>query len=213
MGKTGKLPSYFNDFLREIRLTDNQVNDLITGHKTLRDRLNADKNLSEILVNTFLQGSYRRATATRPKFGKRSDVDVVVVTNLDKEKYTPEEAHNLFIPFLEKHYKDKYRIQGRSLGIELSYVDLDLVVTAAPSESQKELLEEVSVQSQISIDDLNYWTFSKSEDFPQDIRSEIFLLFENQSNNAEWKTEPLYIPNRDAEIWEPTNPLAKIKWT
>ncbi|MCA1319381.1 SMODS domain-containing nucleotidyltransferase [Sutcliffiella horikoshii] len=213
MGKTGKLPSYFNDFLRDIRLTDNQVNDLKTGHKTLRKRLNADANLSKIIVNTFLQGSYRRATATRPKSGKRSDVDVVVVTNLDKEKYTPEEAHDLFIPFLEEHYKDKYRIQGRSLGIELSYVDLDLVVTAAPSESQKELLEEVSVGSDISIDDLKDWTFSKSQDFPKDIRSESFLLFENQSNDAEWKTEPLYIPNRDAEIWDPTDPLAQIKWT
>jgi predicted nucleotidyltransferase len=209
----GNLPSYFNDFLRDIRLTDNQINDLITGHQTLRNRLKEDKDLSKIIVNTFLQGSYRRSTATRPKSGKRSDVDVVVVTNLDKDEYTPEEAHDLFIPFLEKHYKEKYRIQGRSLGIELSYVDLDLVVTAAPSESQKELLEEESVGNEISIEDLRNWTFSKSLDFPQDSRSESFLLFENQSEEAQWKTEPLYIPNRDAEKWEPTDPLAQIKWT
>ena len=82
----------------------------------------------------------------RPKNGKRSDVDVIVVTKLDKDEYTPEEALDLFVPFLEEHYKDKYRIQGRSIGIELSYVDLDLVVTAAPSESQIGILEADSVK-------------------------------------------------------------------
>jgi len=209
----GKLPTYFNDFLSEIRLTENQVNDLITGHKTLRDRLKGEEDLSKIIVSTFLQGSYRRATATRPKSGKRSDVDVVVVTNLDKEEYTPEEAHDLFIPFLEKYYKDKYRIQGRSLGIELSYVDLDLVVTAAPSESQKEILEEESITSDFSIEDLADWNLTKSQSFPNDVRSESFMFFEKRASEAEWKTEPLFIPNRDAEKWDPTDPLAQIKWT
>jgi hypothetical protein len=209
----GKLPSYFNDFLTEIRLTENQVDDLITGHTTLRDRLKEDEDLSKIIVSTFLQGSYRRATATRPKSGKRSDVDVVVVTNLDKESYTPEEAHDLFIPFLEEHYKNKYRIQGRSLGIELSYVDLDLVVTSAPSESQKELLEDESITTDYTIDDLTDWTLLKSRTFPNDARSESFMLLEKAANEAEWKTEPLFIPNRDAEKWEPTDPLAQIKWT
>jgi hypothetical protein len=209
----GKLPSYFNDFLAEIRLTENQVDDLITGHTTLRDRLKEDEDLSKIIVSTFLQGSYRRATAVRPKSGKRSDVDVVVVTNLDKKEYTPEQAHDLFIPFLDEHYKDKYRIQGRSLGIELSYVDLDLVVTSAPSESQKEILEDEGIATDYSIDDLMDWTLQKSSIFPKDARSESFLLFEKAANEAEWKTEPLFIPNRDAETWEPTDPLAQIKWT
>ncbi|MEK5364079.1 nucleotidyltransferase [Peribacillus sp. FSL K6-5616] len=207
------LPTYFNDFLSNIRLTDNQIDDLITGHTTLRDRLKEDEDLSKIIVNTFLQGSYRRATAVRPKNGKRSDVDVVVVTNLDKEEYTPKQAHDLFIPFLDKYYKDKYRIQGRSLGIELSYVDLDLVVTSAPSESQKEILEEEGVATDYTIAELMDWNLQKSITFPEDIRSESFLLFERAANEAEWKTEPLFIPNRDAEIWEPTNPLAQIKWT
>lgn len=208
-----KIPSYFTDFLSEIRLTDNQIDDLITGHTTLRDRLKEDEDLSKIIVNTFLQGSYRRATAVRPKSGKRSDVDVVVVTNLDKEEYTPEQAHDLFIPFLDEHYKGKYRIQGRSLGIELSYVDLDLVVTSAPSENQKDILEDEGLSTRFSIDDLRDWTFQKSANSPNDSRSETFLLFEKVSSEAEWKTEPLFIPNRDAEIWEPTDPLTQIKWT
>ena len=33
------VPSYFKDFLSNIRLSDNQVKDLKTGHTTLRRRL------------------------------------------------------------------------------------------------------------------------------------------------------------------------------
>ena len=32
------VPSYFKDFLSNIRLSDNQVSDLKTGHTTLRKR-------------------------------------------------------------------------------------------------------------------------------------------------------------------------------
>ncbi|RDY72583.1 nucleotidyltransferase [Halobacillus trueperi] len=207
----GKVPSYFNDFLREIRLTENQVNDLITGHSTLQKRLKEEKELSDVIVSTFLQGSYRRATATRPKNGKRSDVDIIVVTNLDKESCTPEEAHDLFLPFLDKHYAGKYRIQGRSLGIELSYVDLDLVVTAAPSETQKDILEADSVTTDYSLENLDDWVLNKSWVTPED-RVDQHQVFE-KSSEPEWKTEPLYIPDRNANDWSPTDPLAQVKWT
>lgn len=106
-----KMVTYFNDFLKKIRLTDNQVNELKSAHTTLRNRLMADEDLKDIIVTTFLQGSYRRSTAVRPKQGKRSDVDIVVVTKLDKEEVTPEEALNVFEPFLEKYYDGKYRKQ------------------------------------------------------------------------------------------------------
>ena len=85
-------PTYFSDFLSAIRLSDNQVSDLKTGHTTLRKRLLADEDLSPIIVSTFLQGSYRRSTAVKPKNGNKSDVDIIVVTNLDSEITTPEEA-------------------------------------------------------------------------------------------------------------------------
>lgn len=39
------VPSYFKDLLSNIRLTDNQVNDLKTGHTTLRKRLEGDEKL------------------------------------------------------------------------------------------------------------------------------------------------------------------------
>ncbi|HEY0987804.1 MAG TPA: hypothetical protein VGD80_12160, partial [Kofleriaceae bacterium] len=49
----------FEEFLTEIRPTKSQKEDMQTGHKTLRDRLTDDKELSEIIVSDFLQGSYR----------------------------------------------------------------------------------------------------------------------------------------------------------
>ena len=80
-------PSYFKDFLSNIRLSDNQVKDLKTGHTTLRRRLEEDETLSKIIISTFLQGSYRRSTAVKPKNGNKSDVDVIVVTKLDSNPY------------------------------------------------------------------------------------------------------------------------------
>lgn len=43
---------------------------------------------------------------------KRSDVDVIVVTNIDKEKYTPRQAMDLFIPFLDKYYEGREAKDG-----------------------------------------------------------------------------------------------------
>lgn len=198
-----EVKSYFNDFLLGIRLTDNQINDLKKGHSTLRKRLLEDEELSSILVNTFLQGSYRRATAVRSKNGNKSDVDVIVVTTLDTEQYSPQEALDKFVPFLEKHYKGKYKMQGRSIGIELSYVELDLVITTAPSETQKELLTTNSISTSYSIEDLENWSLTKSWS----------IDYQKADGEKEWKTEPLLIPDREAGKWEKTDPLAQIKWT
>ena len=107
-----QMPSYFEKFLREIRPTPNQIENYKCGHNTLRDRLKGDEDLKPIFVSTFLQGSYRRATAVRPRKDKRPDVDVIVVTRLNRDEYTPDEAMDLFVPFLENHYKGKYRRQG-----------------------------------------------------------------------------------------------------
>src|SRR5688572_12979540 len=97
-----EIPTYFTDFLQEIRPTASQKEDAKTGHETLRARLLADEKLSRIIISTFLQGSYRRATAIRPNGESRFDVDVIVVTRLDEKYFEPQHAMNLFEPFLEK---------------------------------------------------------------------------------------------------------------
>ena len=56
-----ELPSYFRDFLREVRPTKNQRDESRAGHQTLRKRLLNDELLASYIVSTFLQGSHRRA--------------------------------------------------------------------------------------------------------------------------------------------------------
>jgi len=120
------LPSHFIDFLKEVRLTPTQQDEAKSGHETLRDRLMNYDDLKFCIITTFLQGSYKRATALRPFGEQKSDIDIVVVTNLDQKDYpNPAVAINKFLPFVEKYYSGKYdNTQGRSIGIELSEVKI-----------------------------------------------------------------------------------------
>lgn len=201
------LPSYFDQYLKDIRPTQNQRDECKTGHEALRERLHNDEPLKEVVVDTFLQGSYRRATAVRPAGGVKSDVDVITVTNLDKAKYTPRQAMNLFIPFLEKHYKGRWEAKGRAFGISLSYVELDLVITAAPSEAQTESWRQLAGLSESDIIGDTKWEPADAW-FPEG-------LFDSSITEraAAWKLEPLDIPDREANEWDRTDPLAQIAAT
>lgn len=205
-----KMTSFFEDFLKEIRLTSNQVNELQQAHTTLRNRLVADEDLSKYIETTFLQGSYKRSTAVRPKNGNRSDVDIVVVTKFDKDEYDPDEVLDVFKPFLEKNYAGKYRKQGRSWGIEMSHVDLDLVPTASVSLAESGLLENKMISSN---DDIYTLYESKIENINGYNWNSHFDSFFEAAEDAEWRNEPLYIPDREAMIWDKTHPLEQIRWT
>jgi len=208
------LPSYFTDFLSAIRPTDSQKEDYQRGHKTLRERLNSDEKLSPILVSDFLQGSYRRATAIRPVGEKRADVDVIVVTNLS-EKEKPADAMARFVPFLDKHYPKKYHFQDRSIAIELSYADLDFVITSAPSKVDMEMIKSAAVRSIDTPEDVKDWRLVKSwipiEDRKNTLTQKITL--DDAAKETEWKASPLMIPDREKKIWEPTHPLQQMQWT
>lgn len=208
-----ELPTYFTKFLKEIRPTQKQKDDCKTGHQTLRDRLHADEGLKPILVSTFLQGSYRRATAVRPKGEAKLDVDIITVTRLNRHDYPdPDKAMDKFVSFLRKYYKGKYQRQGRSFGIELSYVNLDLVITSAPSEAEEEAYKSQAARTILTPEDIDDWFFKKSW-VPPEKRSSQIAFLEAIRQEQEWKTEPLWIPNRDAGDWEETHPLEQIKWT
>lgn len=209
-----ELPTYFSDFLADIRPTKNQREELKTGHRTLRNRLFEDEDLAKIIVSTFLQGSYRRATAIRPHEGKRSDVDIVVVTKLREEDYTPQAAMDLFVPFLDRHYKGKWEFQGRSIGISLSYVDLDLVITSAPSEVEEKMLKSASVMSEDTPEDVSDWRLVPSYvSFAERSLPGATARLLRARTEAEWQLEPLRIPDRDADAWDDTHPLEQIRWT
>lgn len=209
-----ELPSYFTDFLAKIRPTDDQRAKMKKEHRKLRDLLMADDELGPLIISTFIQGSYRRLTATRPQDSQQCDVDVIAATTMHEGDYTPIQALEKFRPFLKEHYPGKYQLQGRSWGIEVDdEVTLDLVPTSAPSEAEKNAME---------------WTKAASWDFPDEpeiVTANAYqgLLLEGVGTYIEkfsraaaepaWKQQPLRIPDRQAEIWEDTHPLEQIRWT
>lgn len=210
-----ELKSQFDAFLREIRPTDRQKEDWKTGSNTLRSRLAADRELSPIVVATFLQGSVRRSTAIRPTGDKRPDVDVVVVTDIDYHKTTPQQAMDKFIPFLERHYPGKWRPQGRSFGIEMSYVDIDLVITALPTDpasrqAMERLYRSNSVLTTETLEDDMTWRLNERWQ-PTPFGRQPLQLDDEPSGN--WRPNPLFLPDRDAGDWGRTHPLAQIQWT
>lgn len=208
------LQTDFNTFLQEIRPTRAMREQLQAGHKTLRDRLNADEELKPILVSDFLQGSYRRYTAVRPKGDRRSDVDIIIVTKLDEQEYAPIDVLALFESFLDKHYKGKWRPQGRSFGIEMSSVELDVVPTSAPAVQEYGILQSDSVTSDDDIVEARDWRLHPSWlALNNRLRVNAKVLLEQAAEEEEWKAQPLRIPDRDADEWDDTHPLEQIRWT
>lgn len=195
------IPTYFEDLLSEIRLPDGLREKARVAHTTLRERLRVDADLKDVIVTTFLQGSYRRHTGVKPAAGKKCDVDVVVVTRIKRESVTPQVALDIFKPFLEKYYKGSYRPQGRSWRILEGEVELDLVPTSSPSEANEAFLRETGVDEYLS-------------DLPsvqQDL--ERIQKLRESNNQAKWGAEILWIPDREAKVWRETNPIAQIEWT
>ena len=171
-----ELNAQLEELVSEISPTQSQQDALKAAHIRLRERLMADETLKPIIVATFLQGSYRRHTAVRPEPGEKLDVDVVAVTRLNRNQYTPQSALNLLIPFLNRHYPGRWKFKGRSIGIAMSKVKLDLVLTSAPSQALDRYLREISAE---------------------EIDGGDWLL-----NNDRWQHEPLWIPDREARNWQ-----------
>ncbi|MCM5554169.1 hypothetical protein [Pleomorphomonas sp. NRK KF1] len=209
-----ELRPQFDAFLRDIRPSERNKEEWKRGSSTLRTRLLADPDLSPIITTTFLQGSVRRSTAVRPTGGKRSDVDVVIVTTIDHNVETPAVAMTRFEPFLNQHYAGKWVKQDRSFGIEMSYVDLDLVVTALPVEPNiREALSAIyrskAVETDESIEEAANWVVNKSWRPTQPFETATKL---EEDTASKWRQDPLMLPDRQIRDWGPTHPLAQIQW-
>lgn len=209
-----ELRPQFVEFLRDIRPSDRNKEEWKRGSNTLRARLLADSTLAPITTTTFLQGSVRRSTAVRPTGGKRSDVDVVIVTTIDHNLETPAAAMKRFEPFLNKYYEGKWVQQDRSFGIEMSYVDLDLVVTSLPVEPDARatlsaLYRSEAVETDESIEEASDWVLNKGWDSRR-LNSAITLT---EDTTSPWREDPLMLPDRPIKQWGPTHPLAQIQWT
>lgn len=206
-----ELSTYFNDFLRNIRLTEQLTAALKKAHNELRSRLETDALTKGLLVDTFLQGSYARSTIVKPETGGKVDVDVIAVTNIDHENTTATEAFAKFIPFVKKYYDD-YRPQKRSIGIHLKNVDMDLVITAAPSEEVKREFRSAKLNGAFTVESIT----SPENVYHLDAAAENSSLkkfFNLDNDDSAWRKEPLLIPDREANEWYPTHPLEQIRWT
>jgi hypothetical protein len=208
----------FDTFLEKIRLTPELRDACRDAHNNLRARLLADPELNPIFISMFLQGSYARHTGTKP-FGEDThvDVDLVVVTNLDWKVWTPDLVVARFTPFLDREYPNTtanpkhWEHNDRSIKISPAGtpVTLDLVVTAAPSEIQSEVLASFR---ETGIPEFRFETSGDPGSQPIQIReaaerlSKAFL-------SSEWQQEPLKIPSRDLKQWLETHPLEQLRWT
>lgn len=191
----------FSDFISNIRLTDSMNQELSKAYKQLKANLNSNE-ISKQIIAMFLQGSYARHTGVKPINIKDSlDVDLVVVTRFNEKEMTPQQALDAFKPFLHTYYEGKFRMQGRSIGINLDKCDIDLVPTALPSASVQRFLIESFENNREFVD-----AFYKSDKVINDLKS-------FAKTTDEWKNEPLRIPNREAKQWDSTHPIAQINWT
>jgi hypothetical protein len=215
------LPPYFDKFVANIRLTPTQQKNAQEGHQTLQERLENDPTLKPIVIATFLQGSFRRGTSVKPHNGKRADVDVVVVTNLSQEDYPDPEPvfREFFIPFAERYYPGKLeKDRDHSIGINLAEVDLDLVPTSAPSLAIRKMVESDAIRSQLTLDDplasdLRFNEFWMGPGRRPASIQEASRLLAKAASSPEWQSEPLLIPNRMKDAWEPTDPIEQLKQT
>lgn len=89
----------------------------------------------------------------------------------------------------------------------MSHVELDLVITAAPSEVQKAGWRQLARLTEADIIGETEWK-------PADTWSLGSLSNSSILERAlAWKLEPLDIPDRDANKWDKTHPLAQIAAT
>jgi hypothetical protein len=199
------LPSLFEAFLVHIRPSEQHIADYKEGHETLRTLLRTDDAVSDFYVGDFLQGSYRRWTAVRPVGDEKSDVDIVFVTDLDKDVVSPQVAMAKCEPFLDEHYEDQWSTKDRAYQIDEKHVEIDLVLTASPSEAAK-----AALQPDGSIGGLEVGEALRTNQSSK--VAEAFGLTLD-ANEEEWRDEPLDIPDRHLEEWDHTHPLATIEWT
>lgn len=120
----------FLDFLYEIEPATSTVSACSSAHTTLRSVLRLDENFSEVHVETFLSGSYKRDTAIRPQkindVLQRPDVDIIVVTNHTTDDDPHDVLNTLEQALVDAGYKN-IKVNRRSIAVTMATVDMDVV--------------------------------------------------------------------------------------
>jgi hypothetical protein len=137
----------FRDFLSDIEPSATTKSNASARHTELRDFLAADAEFKEHHIQTFLSGSYKRDTAIRPRILNgtvaRPDVDIIVVTDYTLED-DPKDVIDAVFEAVQrlKNKRTSYtaiRRQARSIGVETTTVDMDVVPIIAPEGMEETL--------------------------------------------------------------------------
>jgi len=127
----------FQRFLSDIEPSATTKSNASSAHTSLRTHLEQHNVFSQYHLNTFLSGSYKRNTATRPIIVNgivtRPDVDIIVVT-----LHTLSDSQRVVLDLLYSALKDKYgasclTLNRRSIHVETALADLDTVPIIAPN--------------------------------------------------------------------------------
>jgi len=130
----------FIDFLSDIEPSATTKSNGKFRHIELRGFLEKDPEFNSRYIKSFLSGSYKRDTAIRPRILNgtvaRPDVDIIVVTNhtlMDD----PVDVTDIAFRAVQRLKKQKnsytsIRRQARSIGVETTTVDMDVVPIIAP---------------------------------------------------------------------------------
>ena len=202
------LTRQFEEFDTRIRPDQKTLRAARDAHISVRGRISKSANIQNVHVADFLQGSYARHTMVKPPLNHRGepekvDVDIILVTNVP-ETVKPQQVLEQVKQWLEDEYgKDCAEIQSRSVKLTLPDVEVDLVPTSAPSEVRQEALKDYAEKA------------LRMEADHNDVLdpNEVFGPQWDSGADAQWREEPLRIPDVDAASWQDTHPLAALNFT
>ena len=116
----------FETFLNNIEPSKTTKEYISSVQNTLRNYLANHKKYKDIVKETFLTGSYAKHTCVRPSlYDGKPDVDIAVITKYKNTDNSKDVLNELFDVLKEKY--DKVTKQSRSIGIELSGIEIDVV--------------------------------------------------------------------------------------
>lgn len=192
-----QVPANFERFRAACQPNELQLTAMTSAHKRLRESLQREPAFRGIVVTTLVQGSHRRGTALRGTPSHPSDVDVIVLTSLDRRTTSAKRASEMLQPFLFRSYSGDASQRTRSWCITVaSDVRLDVVPMAKPASG--------AIESALSSAAMPDWNPTLNQQGTT----------ATNLPNIDWnRAEPLWIPDRKLDQWEETHPLLLSDWT
>lgn len=118
----------FDDFQSNIEPSTSTVNYISSVQTNLRAYLNKHEKYKDIIIDTFLSGSYAKHTSIRPSSSdKKRDVDIIVVTNYTLSDNSSDILQELCDVLKEKNIYESAFVQSHSVSLELSGISIDVV--------------------------------------------------------------------------------------